>query len=624
MIKAGDKPVKEYDAFVHNQEWNIEKDGETVSTVQIRNLLDIVKERLDKYLQNSVVEVPVGSVIWQYINLDKWYAANDDGNDINYAGFRPTEAETGIESIDDSKYPFYSSRIQGVSKEINRLLDSVKNRTIDSEGNSIVTDVKEILPICKRDYVLCDGAYYKVPTCLYKLDIENNILEVNKYADYNRFKDLFYTIGYNYTDDRDVRNHYQYEKSGDVYKFKNESKTSGEYEFTLDNRLFTEIKNDSNNPPVYKEILYGRDLCQLYAFYYLYAAQLKNMFIKSGTDTRFDRNKALEWLKGIEFKKEEYFTSPVINDPNNKDYNEQLYYIESSINEYEGEIPEEGIDPSRRTFRINLGTEVNSFNSDITLMYHRSEVVKTVDGETVKEIVTDYERCKVWQLPEVQLVLDLFEDCYGADKDKENPIKLTNKLEKYCTYYYNVPNFNAFKDKKYKTGSFIGSSGVHSFSDIHECVANDSVCYFTENQLPHRHTLFIGWNSYGNKNPECGQIPPKLSTVSSDSNIRCSAYNVSRTSGDYPGRGCSEPVNNYVVQFNPNVELSLNWMNDLGNLDKSLTRENMYYSKKMMYTYIDEEGTTRQYLYEPDRGITSRRSIQCKQKYFKNRFSRRS
>lgn len=573
LFTPGSKEIKEYDALILNQEFNHKnEDGDIISKVQIRNLADIVKDRLEKYIQNSVVEMPTASVIWQYINLNKWYAAGDDGDVIDFAGHRPKMINTTPEIAADEKYVFYSSRIQGICKEINRLLNNRANRIVYEDGTTETVNVREIVPVYKRDYVLCDGTVYSVPASPYETSI-NGVVETKPYAAYNRFKNLFSTIGYHYTSDKNIKPHFLYRELDGKYSF---------WTVNEEGAPETEIENNGlffiDTATADHEILFNRDYCQLLAFYYIYEQVLLGKFGVSADDLGFDRNAAENWLKTeAKFKKEDFFTSQVL-----KDSDRQLYYIQPAVNS----------GGSAKDFKINLGTEVNSFNSDITL-----------DKST---------RCKVWQLPEVQLILDLFDVSIGKglNTPKYYPEKkigeivtyyeMNNMLKKYCDYKFQVPNFNAEKAGKYKLGCFMGSSGIYSFSDINEFTGSPSNCFFTANELPHRHNLFIGWNHYGQNNQNCSTVPPTLGAAGSSS--RPSAYAIFNTNGNRPGAYCYDNTDNYVVQFDTRVTLSRSWM-EQSQYPPMLTRDNGYCCEMMMRK--DGQDDQDAFLCEPDRGITS-------------------
>lgn len=569
VMTTGNKEANEYDAFVYNQEWYEKNNDEPIiSTVKIRNLEEIVKERLEKYLQNSVVEMPTGSVIWQYVNLKKWYASDDTGEEIEYSGARPKLMNPGKNSPVDDKYVFYSSKIQGVTKKINRLLDSKSNRYVYDDGTTETIDVKEIVPLYKRDYVLCDGTVYEIPAALNE-DVADAVIETRDYASYNRFKDLFSTIGYYYTEPKNLKNHYCYkETSGGRREFWTTNEEDHPSDKKIDGVFLIddELKN--------QEVMFGRDYCMLLAFYYIHKEILNETFVDDNKTKTFDRTKAENWLKSKELNKEHLFTTPT-SDSN------QLYY-EQKVN---------GASESE-TFKINLGTEVNSFSSKIALNESNGII----------------EMCEVWQLPEVQYILDMFDNYRGAasttgkyftDKNNGEAIIMTEMsraMKKYCSCYFQVPNFNVFEEQKYKMGSFMCSSATMLFSEQDVFEQSKSNCYFTANELPHRHSLFIGWNEYGTANPECGQVPPKLNSIYGSSS-RCSAYGIFKNNGNTPGVSCSDSLNNYVVQFDRGVKKKLISKDDFpASAYNVLNKNNMYYCEIMV------KGD---HIAEPDRGITS-------------------
>lgn len=566
IMTTGNSDINTYDAFVYDQEWYEKNNSDPIiSTIKIKNLEEIVKQRLEKYLQNSVVEMPTGSVIWQYVSLKKWYALDDTGDEIEYSGARPKLVAPGKNAPADDNYVFHSSKIQGVSKKINRLLDTKSNRYVYDDGTTETIDVKEILPIYKRDYVLCDGTIYEVPAALNE-DVADAVIETRDYASYNRLKDLFSTIGYYYTKPENLKNHYCYRETSNGRR---EFWTINEGGYPSDKKIDgvflidDELKN--------QEIMFGRDYCMLLAFYYIHKEILNETFVNDSKTKTFDRAKAEDWLKSKEFNKENLFTTPT-NSSN------QLYYVQNVNGKNESE-----------TFKIDLGTEVNSFSSKIALRESNGVI----------------QMCEVWQLPEVQYILDMFDNYRGdgstTEKYYDNKhngetiimTEMSKAMKKYCSCYFQVPNFNVVEEQKYKMGSFMCSSATMLFSNQDVFEQTKSNCYFTSNELPHRHSLFIGWNHYGTGNPNCGKVPPRLSAIYGSSS-RCSAYGIFKNNGNTPGVSCSDSLNNYVVQFDPNVEKKII---DAESLDYNvLNRNNMYYCEMMF-----KNGK----LAEPDRGITS-------------------
>lgn len=185
-----------------NEKINAHSSGKVLDTfVDITNLKEYVKNIISKYTKGNTVEVPSGSVIWQYCSLDKWRAFGDKGDiaDLNsgscYIGHRPTlqKKEKGDDSGD-----FFTSTIQGVCKKQNKISKTEKSNSEknDDENMSLDDDsYKEIIPLYKRDYILCDGSKYRIP---YIPNLKNsNLLVLKEHMD--RFFELFFNIGYRYT-----------------------------------------------------------------------------------------------------------------------------------------------------------------------------------------------------------------------------------------------------------------------------------------------------------------------------------------------------------------------------------------------------------------------------------------
>ena len=176
-----EEPEYKYDNNDYNQNiCNKIKNDKPIrdSIVDMVNLKDYVKSIIQKYMKGNVIEVPSGAVIWQYCSLEKWRAHTENslGNATNlgdggYPGHRPSlqlkENQNGN--------PFFSTTIQGVCKKINRLR---KEFTNTDAQNILAEDEdsayrREIIPLYKRDYALCDGSKYRLP---YSAPLENSKL----------------------------------------------------------------------------------------------------------------------------------------------------------------------------------------------------------------------------------------------------------------------------------------------------------------------------------------------------------------------------------------------------------------------------------------------------------------
>lgn len=141
----------------------------------VTNLKDELQEKIENKLNNNfledyskkIVTIPTGSVIWQYSSLNKWR---------NYDNTFENELPI-LQLRNSSKEPH---SLQGVSKKTNYY--------INRDGKE---DTSKIIPLHRRDYVLCDGSKYRIPIC----PLKNSILNEHLY----RFLDLFHIIGYDYT-----------------------------------------------------------------------------------------------------------------------------------------------------------------------------------------------------------------------------------------------------------------------------------------------------------------------------------------------------------------------------------------------------------------------------------------
>ena len=166
---------------------------------------------VEKFMKGNVVEVPTGAVIWQYCSLDKWRAETEtyDGNDIDlvsgsgFPGHRPS-MQIRENSSYESTNPFFNTLVQGACRKQTYLsgptqLASNKEETTDESSMSVREDnstlLREIIPLYKRDYVLCDGSVYRIPYL--PIGFSSNLSELMIHR--TRFFELFFNLGYKYT-----------------------------------------------------------------------------------------------------------------------------------------------------------------------------------------------------------------------------------------------------------------------------------------------------------------------------------------------------------------------------------------------------------------------------------------
>lgn len=210
VIKTTDQEGNEYYSNQYNANFpSYSKEKVLECNVDMVNFKDYIKKSIRKFTGNNVTEVPSGTVIWQYCSLDKWRAIDIDGtgNDItstSFPGHRPLleyRTRTSEESGIPTETLFYSNTIQGASRKENRLRNKgniLQEKDMENGSMTLHDDntyLGELIPLYKRDYVLCDGSKYKIMFFPQKAS-EN--LNDNRAA-YERFFELFFNIGYKYT-----------------------------------------------------------------------------------------------------------------------------------------------------------------------------------------------------------------------------------------------------------------------------------------------------------------------------------------------------------------------------------------------------------------------------------------
>lgn len=446
--------LKDYDALVHYQdnidEHNLNTNHVFDSIVDVVNLKDYVKEKLEQFLSGNIVEMPTGTVIHQYISLKKWYAIGS-----SFTGNNPPMGK--IQDTDNYTPTLYQGLVR---KGINRIL-----ALSDSEygDTSETKQLKEIIPLYKRDYALADGAIYTIYMLLPEMADNYN------YPSYEQFINLFFCLGYHYTDLSNIRDHYVNTKTTlngeEVYRWKDNTRTvsdkctNKDVLFSIDLLAMLAIK------AIYEELKYG------------VSNNGKSACIEPGTNS-FSRQRTLTWLKSQKIPREFIFNSMVPSSQGGM--------------QYEYKTSELTVTKSQ-TYNFDIGLEVNSFNSDI--WYYDHELTKTVtipgyrrpDGHQVPDrtvtVVGDYIKCKVWQTAEIQAVLDLFE--------KVN-IARERELRDYYTFTFQVPNLVQDVPEKYSTGAFIGYSAFVWADENKDLTNLESVSTCSTTSHPHRHAVCMG------------------------------------------------------------------------------------------------------------------------------------
>lgn len=469
IYQVTNNDLKDYDALVHYQD-NIDidnyKNNKVVdSIVDVVNLKDYVKEKLTQYLNGNIVEIPTGTIINQYISLNKWYCIGTNSLSGNLGNNPPMGLVQDTDNYSPTLY-------QGVvRKGINRILALSDDE--ETGGDRKSKQLKEIIPLYKRDYTLCDGSIFTIH--LLFPELANNY----DYPSYEQFINLFFCLGYQYTDYANIRPHYiNAVKSGTgtnrIWGWKDNIRTTAN---------ITSLEID-------KDVLFSVDFLSMLAIKAIYN-ELKTGVDDNGksaclnhTTNMFDRAKTINWLKKQKLPKQFIFNSMVPSSNGGM--------------QYEYKVGTELLD-NPPTYNFDIGLEVNSFDSDIWYFDHSTTKTVTIPAKrqpngrkTPARTITvagDYVKCKVWQTAEIQAVLDMFE--------KVN-IAREREMKNYYVFTFQVPNAiqtiskTDTDEEGYSTGAFIGFSPFIWSEDFRAETGLESVSSCSTTSYPHRHVICRG------------------------------------------------------------------------------------------------------------------------------------
>ena len=550
IYKSTKDSIEEYDAFVYNQEnynsknffctgeenlsisetdiqynrnnfENIKPKTHIDAEVDIINLKDYVKDIISKYMKSNTVEVPTGTVIYQYISPEKWYASGDSGSGNgefctlskdSYPGHRPN---MGQRSSTEGNNTWNDSMIQGATYKTNKL--SVRNNRYKekTEEDSAFDSarLKEIIPLYKRDYVLCDGSTYYISL------IENNSanpIYKKRFESYDRFINLFYNIGYTYSEKKnssspfsDIKQRFQtmLVESDGIHRFRLKNlcadyESQDDYQNYIDNNNYMKYDRDEGTPFVApwnylnnlkdSETLYSTDLVTMLAYKLLLEEDGKDINSAFIVDGRYNRDMAESWLK----------SQPI---PINFVFNTFVGDTEDTIKQYSrigddtseiGVIQMPYIMTNGDSRKISIGREVTTFGSKMKYF------VPDKDGGK-------YYICEAWQIAEIQYILDVF-----ASGSGERNLILPSKFE----FKFKVPNLTETQRPK-----FIGSTGFNwrdqRKNDME--VSGSWSSSYTNATIPHRHAIFKG--SLGGFGSNDNLVKFKAETLNNDREIPTSS-----------------------------------------------------------------------------------------------------
>lgn len=464
IYRIRNNKLGDYDTLVHFQDDidvnNYQKYKTIDAFVDVIDLRAYVKEKVDQYVKYNFTEMPPGMVIPQYINLKKWYGIGETGN-WEWMGQEPPMGTV-------QNTPIYAPTLyQGVvRKGLHQLVIRPKETDPDTEETHIdelaIKEIKEVIPIYKRDYTMCNGDIFKIYVMMPELSYQKD------YHSYERFVNLFFAIGYQYTDFNNIRVHYEnkidHQDDGNVYKLKGYEPRKEKAQ-----RIIGLIDSAACKD---RDVLFEVDFVAMQAARILYD-ELKNGTSNNGKSAivddngNYSRSKAEAWLKNQPFPREFIFNSYGLDSDTDKNANAPGFKVPYKQPNYKkpgsGDIPQ---------YEFPIGREINSFSSLMKYYDHSSH---------------SYVVCKAWQTAEVQQALDLY--------TWENVFREKDMLN-YFTYSFQVPNFDQHVEGRYDTGVFLGGGTFNWTQDNEFTTDIPSISHYTANVYPHRHVICMGPSTY--------------------------------------------------------------------------------------------------------------------------------
>lgn len=509
----------------YNKKFNNYEKGDLLDcNVDFVNIKKYLISKIEKFLNGNITQVPSGTIIWQYASLEKWRAYNDPGYEKASSFYQGNRPALQVRSQGDLTMPFYNTLVQGVCKKYNRLRKRAITGNSEQEKQdnqttamSIIDQdnfLSEIIPLYKRDYLLCDGSKYRLP--FYPKFMSNNLAKHRQ--SFNRLFELFFNIGYKYTERKQMYNRPSvkmfnniiYDNDGKVILGETEKDQNGNDkvtpiflpvnsggQFIIPRHRYNKIKSSNtpqnisindfailqdvsitvsdfdnlndldncswgnqgaihfkNNPNsrIYHEcqdiqVLFGQDLATMLAIDAIY-----EFFKHTPQNNRASYEDIMNHLKSLAIPQKYIFNSFIGHEKGIK-----VPYITKNI---------QGQD---ETYHINIGKQVNSYNSQILFYDNHDQIVRQV---------------KVWQLPMIQFFALLLDSQHKSDEF------LLQYLYSFYCYDFCVPSMTPNDG----SSSFIGSGGyVQNDNDrikVKKIIEWQSK--YTHSTIPHRHAVFAG------------------------------------------------------------------------------------------------------------------------------------
>lgn len=404
------------------------------SKVEFKDIVQIIKDKIKEKIKDKLGNVPTGMVINQFCSLGKWFGEEQ--------GYLPAmgkcreipELDCQTRQLEGGEY-----NIQGACR---KGINQVKN------GDDI-----QVIPYYKRDYVLCDGSYYT----LFTRKKTDDTFKTAQEQSFDRFIDLFYTIGYEYTTDL-KRARMVSKKQNNSYSIID---TGGK---VIDNNKITKcsvsIDNSNKKYLIYNGPLTtsdytvpdGQELDRQTFFWQDLATMLA---IRALYETIKEENYTITY--------NELRQKPIQLD---KKY-PILKYNTNSKNYY--------------TDRQN-NTVICKKLQD-TIDYY------VIESDGKSGFKATHQTGKICDIPQVKLFM------YALSNKNVRSSTQDGLLAKYYTYHFQIPNLMKLKNQKGEAigpifiGSKVDGGSPPVFSGE---ITKNWVCDISADYIPHRHAIFKG------------------------------------------------------------------------------------------------------------------------------------
>lgn len=436
----------DFDVIMYHQDDHIIDNKYHFAKADIVNLKSYIKDMIKKYSNSNIIEVPAGAVIWQYCSLETW---------------------------NEGDYPM-SIATNEITKTQNNLIQQASTKK-NFDGD-------DLIPLYKRDYVLCDGSSITIP--FYPKNFSNKNLMHHQ----DRFFRLFFNIGYKYTSKSDllkrpkvIRNN---NNDGRYYLLNNYNKAITsipklerllqidanyssftknppcQYSFD-DAPIYINVDDDCYNNCDDLDVLFQEDLATM-----LCCNEIYN-FVRSHEKTP-SQNEIYTHLRGAKIPEEYIFNSYIGDDTTSMTSYINNSYSKDNVNEVI-ELKYYGSNDNGNTPILLLGREVNSYNSFIKFYDNNKKC---------------YVHTRVYKLPLVTFFIQLI-----TNPNTQLDIGLLPFLYSFYNFTFCVPSFISNDN----TPSFIGS-GAYMISDVNRKKQNTVQSWssnYNDDIVPHRHWMFV-------------------------------------------------------------------------------------------------------------------------------------